>query len=288
MCQHHYPHNFKRRQKEKKNSKSSGTMTVSSHRCHTALFVVCVAAMSITMATAFSSAPVTMRHLQTTSRRSSITPEDSSILPTPQADTAKSLSSPSLKDDYETLLETVETRKVHPDKVHSAMTNLEKLSYRERWTQSTETAERMAQDLKGDWRPIFSSGTTITQARLGGRALNYFPIKAVISLRPEEGKIQNGLYIGEFYLVRLNGTCQYEAATRRFHFSFHYMSFLNGAFEIHLKEGQDTDFALAVGVGGHIGLWNMLLADQKVLMARGAAKAITLWKRIDGHKAVWW
>jgi hypothetical protein len=274
-------------------------MTVSSHRCHTALFVVCVAAMSIAMAKAFSSAPVTMCHLQTTSCRSSssptrllaaevITPEDSSILPTPQADTAKSLLSPSLKDDYETLLEAVETRKAHPDKVQSAMNNLEKLSYRERWTQSTETAERMAQDLKGDWRPIFSSGTTITQARLGGRPLNYFPIKAVISLRPEEGKIQNGLYIGEFYLVRLNGTCQYEADTRRFHFSFHYMSFLNGAFEIHLKEGQDTAFALAVGVGGHIGLWNMLLADQKVLMARGAAKAITLWKRIDGHRAVWW
>jgi hypothetical protein len=194
MCQHHYPHNFKRRQKEKKNSKSSGTMTVSSHRCHTALFVVCVAAMSITMATAFSSAPVTMRHLQTTSRRSSITPEDSSILPTPQADTAKSLSSPSLKDDYETLLETVETRKVHPDKVHSAMTNLEKLSYRERWTQSTETAERMAQDLKGDWRPIFSSGTTITQAELS----TTFPSRQLFRSVPRRARFKMDCILANF------------------------------------------------------------------------------------------
>ena len=193
-----------------------------------------------------------------------------------------------LKQDYDTLLATVQTRKVSPDKVHAAMARLEKQSYRERWTQSSDTAQRMAQELKGDWRPIFSSGTTITQARLGGRPLNYFPIKAVISIRPEVGKIQNGLYLGDFFLVRLNGTCKYDASKRRFHFSFHYMSFLNGLFEVHLKEGDDTAFALAVGVGGHIGLWNILLADEQMMMARGAAKAITLWKRIDGHEAVWW
>ena len=198
----------------------------------------------------------------------------------PSADTARA--------DYDTLLEAVDTWKVPPDFVFDSMTRLEKKSYRERWTQSKDTAEEMTRSLEGNWRPVFSSGTPITQARLGGRRLNYFPIKGVISLQPDEGKIQNGLYVGDFYLIRLNGTCQYDAKLRRFRFSFHHMSFLNGAFSVDLKEGQDTEFATMVGLGGKIGIWNILLADENMLMARGAGQAITLWKREHRHTAVWW
>lgn len=45
----------------------------------------------------------------------------------------------------------------------------------------------MVKNMFGDWRPIFSNGTTITQKRLGGH-LNYLPIKFVISLR-DQGKL---------------------------------------------------------------------------------------------------
>lgn len=194
----------------------------------------------------------------------------------------------SVSKDYDTLLETVQTRKVDPDIVFESMLRLEKQSYRDRWTQSQETADRMTQELEGNWRPVFSSGTTITQARLGGKRLNYFPIKAVISLKPDEGKIQNGLYVGDYYLIRLNGTCEYQPKLRRFRFGFDHISLLNGMFHIDLSAGQDIQFAVAAGLGGKIGLWNILLADGRLLMARGAGQAITLWRRELNHHAEWW
>ena len=212
----------------------------------------------------------------------------SSILEEKSSDEDDDTKASEKKGYYDTLLKTIQTRQVHPDVVFDSMLRLEKMSYRERWTQSKEVAARMAESLKGDFRPVFSSGTPITQKRLGGHRLNYFPIKAVISLLPEEGKIQNGLYFGDYYLIRLDGTCVYEPKLRRFRFSFHNMRFFNGAFKIDFAEGQDVEFATTVGLGGKIGLWNILLADENMMMARGAGQAITLWKRQQGHRAEWW
>lgn len=192
------------------------------------------------------------------------------------------------KDDYDTLLETVTTKKVPPDVVFASMCSLEKESYHEVRQQSQATAERMAHDLVGDWSPIFSSGTTTTQERLGGRRVNYFPIKAVISFRDPEhetGLLQNGLYFRDYHWVRLTGTYQYNPEKRKLKFGYHHMSLFNGAFEMSFKEGQDIAFALLTGLGGKIGLWNILLADQAMMMARGAGRGLTLWKRIHRHKA---
>lgn len=193
------------------------------------------------------------------------------------------------QDNYETLLQTVTTRKVPPDTVFASMRSLEMQSYHDVRDQSPATAERMESDLVGDWSPIFSSGTTTTQERLGGRRVNYFPIKAVISFRPQVngvGLLQNGLYYGSYHWVRLTGTYQYKPDQRRLHFGYHHMSLFNGAIQADFKEGQDIQFALATGLGGKIGLWNILLADQAMMMARGAGRGLTLWKRIQGHKAV--
>lgn len=204
------------------------------------------------------------------------------------------------EDDYGTLLETVTTKKVPPDTVFRSMCTLEKQSYHDVRTQDQDTAARMAADLVGDWSPIFSSGTTTTQERLAGHRVNYFPIKAVISFRsppqeePQEGNVtneivggplQNGLYFGDYHWVRLTGTYYYDTAKRRLRFGYHHMSLFNGAYEMNFKEGQDIEFALLTGLGGKIGLWNILLADQAMMMARGAGRGLTLWKRIHGHKA---
>ncbi|KAL7565964.1 hypothetical protein ACA910_008420 [Epithemia clementina (nom. ined.)] len=260
------------------------------------VFLAAAVGYSSCLVAAFSPGPFDRRAISTTRHHvSTVVQQETSVdAAAGIAVPISSLSSSSLDnlskedEDYKTLLKTVQTRKVRPDLVFDSMLRLEKQSYRSRWTQTEDMALKMTQALAGNFRPIFSSGTPITQARLGGRRLNYFPIKAVISLLPEEGKIQNGLYVGDYYLIRLNGTCEYEPRLRRFRFSFHHMSFLNGAFKIDLQQGQDIEFATTVGLGGKIGLWNILLADQDMLMARGAGEAITLWKREHGHQAEWW
>jgi len=38
---------------------------------------------------------------------------------------------------------------------------------------------------------------------------------------------------------------------------------------------------------GSISLWNILLADKNVMMARGAGQGLTSWKREHGHTVVW-
>lgn len=191
--------------------------------------------------------------------------------------------------DYNVLLETCLTKKVPVDTVFNSMLRMEKQSYHDLHTQTNSTAMQMMQDLIGDWSPIFTSGTTTTQKRLGNRRMNYFPIKAVISFRPimEDsgiGPLQNGLYFGDYHLVRLTGTYKYDPKWRKLRFGYDHMSLFNGAIKVHFKEGEDIQFALATGLGGKIGLWNILLADQSMMMARGAGRGLTLWKRRQGHK----
>lgn len=193
----------------------------------------------------------------------------------------------SLSSDYNTLLQTVTTKKVPPDQVFAAMLRVEKQSYRDVRTQDPATAQCMAENLEGDWRPIFSNGTTITQKRLGNRHVNYLPIKFVISLKPNEGRLQNGIYLGSYHVIRITGTFEYNAEKRKFRFGFHHMSLLNGLVQFDLEEGQDTKFATTFGLGGHVGLWNILMADQHMMMARGAGQGLTLWKREFGHQAAW-
>ena len=241
----------------------------------TAIF--CCKDTAVYFATAFAFSPT---H---SSQRLRVAPRQVAVVG-PEGHGAKRFFPKTDNNDYDTLLQTVETKAVHPDEAYASMLRLEKKSYREVRTQSQDTAQRMASNLEGDWRPIFSTGTAITQNRLGGRRVNYFPIKAVISFRTD-GRVQNGVYFGDCHLIRITGWQNYTAETRKLNFGFHHMSLFNGTVQFKLKEGQDTAFAQAFGLGGHKGLWNILLADENMVMARGVGHGLTLWKREENHKA---
>jgi hypothetical protein len=80
------------------------------------------------------------------------------------------------------LYEAAEKKKENTDAVYNALVELERLQRSKRKAEvevndDYSTAERMLQNLDGEWRLIFTTGTKETQNKLGGNRINYFPIK---------------------------------------------------------------------------------------------------------------
>ncbi len=80
------------------------------------------------------------------------------------------------------LYDAAETKNENTDAVYNALEELERLQRSKRKvemeaTNDYSTAERMLQNLDGEWRLIFTTGTKETQNKLGGNRINYFPIK---------------------------------------------------------------------------------------------------------------
>lgn len=80
------------------------------------------------------------------------------------------------------LYNAAETKAEESDEVYNALVELERLQRSKRKVEveasnDYSTAERMLQNLNGEWRLIFTTGTKETQNKLGGGRINYFPIK---------------------------------------------------------------------------------------------------------------
>ena len=58
--------------------------------------------------------------------------------------------------------------------------------------------------LNGSWRLIFTTGTIDTQKKIG-RKINYFPIKAAQSFFTETMTLSNGIYLGNFEILKFFG-----------------------------------------------------------------------------------
>jgi len=87
-----------------------------------------------------------------------------------------------IEEALSVLYTAAETRAEDSDKVYNALVDLEKLQRQKRKAEASvsddyPTAKSMLQNLKGEWRLIFTTGTQETQNKLGGGRINYFPIK---------------------------------------------------------------------------------------------------------------
>ncbi|GKY93005.1 hypothetical protein MPSEU_000269000 [Mayamaea pseudoterrestris] len=193
----------------------------------------------------------------------------------------------SIQSNLDTLYRAAETKKEDSNAVYQALSDLEK-NMRQLAKQDEAVAKNMLAQLDGDWRLVFTTGTAKTQEQMG--KINYFPLKAVQSFRPAENYIENGIYIGDFCLVRFSGNMEFDERKRRIEFDFDTIYFLNSLVTIPLKKGQAADLGSKSGLGSDSNVknaernkkpfFNWISADEKIATARGGGGGLALWKRV--------
>jgi PAP_fibrillin len=189
------------------------------------------------------------------------------------------------------LYSAAETKQEDSDRVYEALVTLEKVT-RQKAKHEPSYAMTTCQNLTGDWRLIFTTGTANTQKRFGGTRINYFPIKAIQSFNTTitPMTIQNGIYIGDFPLIRFSGYMEFDLKKRQLQFDFNQVILLN-LFNITLQQGDAATFGAKSGLGSESNVknvmtnkkkpfFNWIQADSQIATARGGGGGLALWKRL--------
>jgi len=180
------------------------------------------------------------------------------------------------------------TKKEDPDQVIEALLNLEKLQRKLNKLDDGATSRETLQKLNGSWRLIFTTGTADTQKKLG-RKVNYFPIKAVQSFNTTDFSIENGVYLGDFSLIKFGGDFEWIEKPRRLEFDFDRISLL-GLPAFNLPKGGAAEIGKSTGLGaernvemvkaGAKPFFNWISANDEIATARGGGGGLALWKRV--------
>lgn len=182
-----------------------------------------------------------------------------------------------------------ETKQEDSDIVYQALEDLEK-QMRTLAKNDPSVAEQMKANLTGDWRLVFTTGTAKTQQKFG--KINYFPLKAVQSFRTnvEPMTIENGIYVGDWAVLKFSGVMDFDVRKRRLEFDFDKVALFNGLFDIPLKAGEAAQLGSKSGLGsdsnverskkGQAAFFNWISADEDVATARGGGGGLALWKRV--------
>mmetsp|Transcript_8798 Transcript_8798/g.13538 ORF Transcript_8798/g.13538 Transcript_8798/m.13538 type:complete len:247 (-) Transcript_8798:166-906(-) len=180
-----------------------------------------------------------------------------------------SASDPTSVSGAEALLEQAALKKdVAPDVVLSAIDTLEKNKLRSRGAprRRGEISESLRM-VGGSWRLVFTTGDKKTQKKIG--KLNYFPIKAVQSFDPATMEITNGVYLGEFALLKFYGTFSWIEEKTRLEFTFTQVQVIGIKFPF-----GNPDEKPKVQPA-----FNFIAIEDNILVARGAGGGLALWLR---------
>ncbi len=140
--------------------------------------------------------------------------------------------------------------------------------------------------LDGAWRLVFTTGTVDMQNKLG-RSINYFPIRATQTFDTKSMTLTNGIYAGDFALLKFFGTFDWLEKPRRLEFDFDSIAVLG--FKIDLPKGGAEKIGASTGLGsegnvkraksGKKAFFNWISADEQVATARGGGGGLALWRR---------
>jgi len=195
----------------------------------------------------------------------------------------------SIAQNMEVLKRAAETKQEDAETVYTALADLEK-QMRAVAKDDPTVAENMLKSLNGDWRLVFTTGTKNTQEKYG--KINYFPIKAVQSFRTVDADpmlIENGIYVGDFPVVKFSGTMEFDLKKRRLEFDFDKVNVLNfvdvslgkdGAAKLGSKTGLGSDSNVKRAEKGQGAFFNWISADDDIATARGGGGGLALWKRV--------
>lgn len=187
------------------------------------------------------------------------------------------------------LVKAAETKKEDPDEVLSNLESLEQLMRKKRKAEPETAAAEVLENLNGEWRLIFTTGTKDTQKKLGAK-INYFPIKAVQGFSTEDSpmKITNGIYLGDFSVLQFFGDFEFDLKKSKLEFDFDQISVLG--FMINLGKGKAAEIGASTGLGSENNkklvendkkaFFNWISADENIATARGGGGGLALWKRV--------
>ena len=101
--------------------------------------------------------------------------------------------------------------------------------------------------------------------------------------------ITNGIFAGDFPLVKFFGEMDFDLTRRKLEFDFNELLVLN-FFKLNLGQGQAAKIGASSGLGsesnvenakrGRQAFFNWISADENIATARGGGGGLALWKRI--------
>jgi len=182
----------------------------------------------------------------------------------------------------------VATKAEDPNEVIAALESLEKLMRQKVKIEGESAAQEVLNCLDGHWRLVFTTGTAKTQQNMG--RINYFPLKAVQSFDKKEMQISNGIYVGEFCLIKFFGTFEFDLKKRKLEFDFDLIKLL-GILNVPLKQGDAAQLGASTGLGSKSNVenakrdkqafFNWISADDTIATARGGGGGLALWQRTE-------
>lgn len=189
-------------------------------------------------------------------------------------------------DAAKTVLLRAVKKEADPGDVVMQLQSLEKLMRKKNTLDECATSRETLEALNGAWRLVFTTGTVDTQKKLG--KINYFPIKAVQCFNTETMAISNGIYVGDFAVLKFFGEFSWNLKARKLEFDFDKIKILS-AFDIALKSGEAARIGSSTGLGseGNVELakkdksafFNWISADNDIATARGGGGGLALWRR---------
>mmetsp|Transcript_41123 Transcript_41123/g.42010 ORF Transcript_41123/g.42010 Transcript_41123/m.42010 type:complete len:215 (-) Transcript_41123:85-729(-) len=165
------------------------------------------------------------------------------------------------------LAEAVRTRAADSEEIIETLLNLEK-QMRDKSKNNKKVAESTLKNLTGSWRLIFTTGEMKTQKKIG--KINYVPIKAVQEFDVSTSSIANGIYIGDFPIVKFFGEFQWIEKMRKTNFDFDQIAVFGLKFDLPppKTERKVPPF------------FSWILIDENIAVARGGGGGLALWGRI--------
>ena len=132
-----------------------------------------------------------------------------------------------------------------------------------------KTAKQTFKMIDGSWRLIFTTGDVKTQERIGGR-INYFPLKAIQSFDTSSFLISNGIYLGDFAILRFFGEWSWNEELRKAPFDFDRVEVLGLSINLPKQENVKVK-----------PFFNWIYVDDEIAVARGGGGGLALWRRND-------
>ena len=116
------------------------------------------------------------------------------------------------------LLLAATTKQENSDKVVDNLLSLEKLMRAKAKLDDGESSRETLKNLNGAWRLIFTTGTIDTQKKIG--KINYFPIKAAQCFDTSTMTLTNGIFLGDFAVLKFFGSFEWKEKARKLEFDF--------------------------------------------------------------------
>ena len=165
------------------------------------------------------------------------------------------------------------------DSIVDGLLKLEKLMRKRNTYDENKTSQETLNNLNGAWRLIFTTGTVNTQKKIG--RINYFPLKAVQTFDTTVNpyKISNGIYVGDFAILKFFGTFTWNLKSRKLEFDFDQISLLGLLISLPTGGAQKIGSSTGLGSPNPKPFFNWISADECVATARGGGGGLALWRK---------